>query len=343
MNAMADLDVANTSTMAGRRGEGEAKAHVLVVDDSPLVRKIVMADLRRAGIVASEAADGRQALALLRRQPFDVVVSDLAMPGLGGIDLIERLRREGAGTEIVLLTGTGQPGDETAERAIRLGAHAYIVKGPSSGRAVVLSVRSAVEKKRLREENARLAGCLRSQPLRDALTGLPDGRAFEAALTQEMERARRFEQPLALLLAGLDIPEARASLGAAASDAAFAQFAVVATRSLRDADALFRADEHTLAGLMPHTPAEGAQLAGRRLVNAVAASSLDGGAATLRLTCSVGVASASAPSTAAALRAAARSALRRASESGGNQVVLASPRAGASEPSRQGAVAARRR
>ena len=206
------------------------RGRILVVDDSPIVRRIVGAGLREGGFATVEAKDGAEALALLRGEAFDVVVTDMQMPGVDGLGVLEGVRSEGLGAEVVVLTGARAEDIEAAVGALRLGAHDYIVKGPASGPAVKLSVQRALDKKRLRDENVRLVDELRTLSLRDSLTGLPNRRAFDLAMTREFDRARRHGHSLSLLIADLDHFKAvNDTYGHAAGDGVLRHFAHVAS------------------------------------------------------------------------------------------------------------------
>lgn len=75
---------------------------VLVVDDDPAIRRLVEYVLAGSGFVVRVAADGQEALEALRREPPDLVVSDVAMPRLDGVELIRRLRAQGDTTPVLL-------------------------------------------------------------------------------------------------------------------------------------------------------------------------------------------------------------------------------------------------
>ena len=81
-----------------------AGAHVLLVDDDDGVRRVFGRVLSRAGFQISEAADGATALNMLARQRFDVVLSDIAMPGLSGMQLLQAVRERGHLVQVVLAT-----------------------------------------------------------------------------------------------------------------------------------------------------------------------------------------------------------------------------------------------
>ncbi len=79
-------------------------ATILVVDDEDQVREVVCMVLERAGYVVSEAHDGDEALSLYRENPPDVVVTDLVMQRMGGLQLIERLREEFPDAKIIAIS-----------------------------------------------------------------------------------------------------------------------------------------------------------------------------------------------------------------------------------------------
>jgi two-component system, OmpR family, response regulator ResD len=105
-----------------------ARGSVLVVDDEPTIREIVARYIERAGYEARVASDGRTALSALRERPADLVVLDLMLPGIDGLEVMRRIRgREiGERTAIILLTARGEETDRIV--GLRLGADDYVVK-----------------------------------------------------------------------------------------------------------------------------------------------------------------------------------------------------------------------
>jgi two-component system, OmpR family, response regulator ResD len=100
---------------------------VLVVDDEPTITEVVSRYLQRAGYKTEIAADGAQALASARRQRPDLVVLDLMLPKIGGLDVMRRLREhDHARIPIILLTARGEESDRIT--GLRLGADDYVVK-----------------------------------------------------------------------------------------------------------------------------------------------------------------------------------------------------------------------
>ncbi len=101
-------------------------AHVLIVDDELNIRKVLAAMLKREGYEATMAADGEQALAVLARTPVDVVVTDLVMPRLGGMELLKRVSTEFPDVPVIVITAHGSV--DSAVAALKAGAFDYITK-----------------------------------------------------------------------------------------------------------------------------------------------------------------------------------------------------------------------
>ena len=122
---------------------------ILVVDDEEGLRRVTQLKLQQAGYEASTAADGQSALDLLVRHPQDLVITDLKMPGMSGIELLTRIRDEYPEIIVILVTAFGTI--ESAVEAMRLGAFDYLIK-PINSDALKLVVSRALEHHRLREE-----------------------------------------------------------------------------------------------------------------------------------------------------------------------------------------------
>jgi DNA-binding NtrC family response regulator len=139
-------------------------ALVLVVDDEPIARKNLSHVLSRQGCQVTQAADGRQALAELAKSEFDLVVTDLMMEGVDGLEVLKRARELWPDTEVLMVTG--YPTVETAVEAMRRGAYDYLAK-PYQIEEARLLVQKALEKRRLRLEVRELRERMRerSEPL----------------------------------------------------------------------------------------------------------------------------------------------------------------------------------
>jgi DNA-binding response OmpR family regulator len=106
---------------------GDSRGTVLVVDDEPTITEVVSRYLQRAGYRTAVAADGAQALATASEQHPDLVVLDLMLPRIGGLEVMRRLREQGSErVPIILLTAKGEESDRIV--GLRLGADDYVVK-----------------------------------------------------------------------------------------------------------------------------------------------------------------------------------------------------------------------
>ena len=101
---------------------------ILTVDDSPSVRKMVEFTLKSKGFVMGAAGDGQEALELLAQEQFDAIILDINMPRMIGLEFLETIKTDAASAAIpvIMLTTEGQDGDK--DKAMALGATAYIVK-----------------------------------------------------------------------------------------------------------------------------------------------------------------------------------------------------------------------
>ena len=125
-------------------------ASVLIVDDEASIRVTLAEFLREDGHEVSVAATAQDALRVLAQRAFDVVVSDIIMPRMSGIELLEALQRAAPRSKVILITG--EPTYETASAAVRLNAFDYLAK-PVRGAAICKAVRAAAHVKALEDEN----------------------------------------------------------------------------------------------------------------------------------------------------------------------------------------------
>ncbi|HKA04232.1 MAG TPA: response regulator transcription factor [Acidimicrobiales bacterium] len=120
----------------------ELSKRVLVVDDEPKIVEVVGDYLRTAGFSVTTAADGQSAVASARARPPDLVVLDLGLPGLDGLDVTRELRRAGP-VPIIMLTARGEETDRVL--GLELGADDYVVK-PFSPRELLARVRAVLRR-----------------------------------------------------------------------------------------------------------------------------------------------------------------------------------------------------
>ncbi|GAB4548196.1 MAG: response regulator transcription factor [Anaerolineae bacterium] len=118
-------------------------AHILVVDDEGPIRYSLSKTLQRVGYQVSTAASGEEALAILAEKPHDVVLTDIRMPGLTGVELLAKIKEQAPEAIVILMTAYASL--STAVESLRLGAHDYLIK-PVSTQDVRQSVSRGLER-----------------------------------------------------------------------------------------------------------------------------------------------------------------------------------------------------
>jgi two-component system, NtrC family, response regulator PilR len=137
--------------------EGGAKPRILIVDDEPSMREMLRIVLRRDGYDVTVAANGKQALDVLHRERVDLLLSDIRMPDLSGVDVLRAARE--ANRDLVAFMMTAFASTDTAVEAMRLGAVDYFTK-PFSMDEMRLKVRQHLETLRIKQENVLLKRAL---------------------------------------------------------------------------------------------------------------------------------------------------------------------------------------
>ena len=131
------------------KSHNDSAARLLVVDDEPQIRSALVRGLGLMGYVVKEAGSGREALTLLKRAPCDAMVLDMLMPGMDGVEVMQRARQIYPDLAIVVLTG--HPAIESAIAAVKSEVTDYLVK-PASVHDIADAVTRALHKRRERTQ-----------------------------------------------------------------------------------------------------------------------------------------------------------------------------------------------
>ena len=137
-----------------------APPRVLVVDDERSMRELLSIVLKRDGYDVLVADDGRAAIELLKKQRVDILITDIRMPQMSGVDVLREAKN--IDPEIISIVMTAFASTDTAVEALRLGAADYVHKSPSAANELRLRVRKELERKRLQQENVLLKRALQS-------------------------------------------------------------------------------------------------------------------------------------------------------------------------------------
>ncbi len=125
---------------------------VLIVDDEPDFLETILKRLKRRKIDATGVSSGKEALDLLERQPFDVVILDVRMPGMDGIETLKEMKKRRPLLEVIMLTGHASV--EAGMQGMQLGAFDFVMK-PADIDELLEKIRQAHERKQLHEERMR--------------------------------------------------------------------------------------------------------------------------------------------------------------------------------------------
>jgi two-component system cell cycle response regulator len=240
-----------------------SKMRLLVVDDDALLRRSLNLQLTRAGYEVHEAEDGEVAWEMIERTGYRFVITDWNMPGLSGPELVGRMRQMLASgyTYILMLTAHSEKSDVIA--GLRAGADDYLTK-PFEMDELRARVGIGV---RILELEAKLQESLASAAelaVRDGLTGLFNRRAFDDRLTDEVQRAGRYQRPLTLLMIDIDnFKDYNDQHGHPQGDALLRELSTLFLSCVRSTDFVARYGGEEFAVILPETnPANALAVAG---------------------------------------------------------------------------------
>jgi len=162
----------------------------LVVDDEENLRHMLQLMLRKEGYDTVGASNVDSALAELEAASFDIVLTDLRMPGRNGMELVDEIRRRRLACTLVVMTAYGSR--DVAIEALKRGAYDYLSK-PFDSEELILLLRKAEERERLALENTRLRRRLAEGPSESGVPGMVGGSAVMVALFRTLQKVAEFK------------------------------------------------------------------------------------------------------------------------------------------------------
>jgi diguanylate cyclase (GGDEF)-like protein len=293
-------------------------AKVLVVDDQQEIVRLLAAEMGRQGYDVSVARDGCQALAMAAADRPDVILLDIVMPGMDGIEVCRRLKADDElrMVPIILLTANDREADMV--EGLDAGADDYVVK-PFSSHVLAARVRAALRIKRLED-------LLVEQAHIDPLTGLRNRRALMERLEQEWAHVQRHGRRLALVMVDIDhFKGVNDCYGHFVGDRLLQEISRTIAGQCRKSDLPARYGGEEFAIIVPDETASGAVYLAERCRRKIETIRLPLVAETLAATASFGVADASGLPSLEALLGRADAALYAAKRAGRNMVVRSNP------------------
>jgi two-component system cell cycle response regulator len=217
---------------------------LLIVDDDPIILNLLAEFLSNLGYQYRIAGNGLEAMSLLKESSATIVITDLVMPRMDGIELIRKIKRLWPETDIIAITGYSQ--DFSYTDVIKAGACDFIRK-PFN-----LDELEAKLNRIIRERGYR--ALLKRLSIRDILTDLYNRRFLDEKLEKEAQRATRQNYPLFLIILDLDnFKELNDTMGHQAGDEVLQRLASVLSDSIRrNVDIPFRYGGDEFAVMIPH-------------------------------------------------------------------------------------------
>ncbi len=256
---------------------------ILVVDDEESIRKLLADFLGEEGHQVTTAANAEEALKTFWETPFPLVISDIYLGGMNGLDLLKEIK--GIDPEAVVVIMTSQASLETAVQATRSGAYDYLFKPFENLDLISGVVNRAVEKIQLVKKNRQLMARMKNDAVklkrmneklkdlanRDELTGMYNRRWFQKALEIEWTRCRRYKRVFSLIMTDLDhFKQYNDTFGHPAGDKVLKDLAKIFREKTREPTMAVRFGGEEFVILAPETDKKKARQLAERLRKMVA-------------------------------------------------------------------------
>ncbi len=247
------------------------RLRILVVDDEESLRDLLSEVLTDDGYDVTTAATAEDALRVFADDPFPLVISDIRMPGMSGIDLLKKIKAENEDTQVVIITSHASL--DTAVTALREGAYDYLIKPFEDLDVISAIVNRALDKVRLVVENRVLVerlrvnnkeleevnSVLREMAIRDGLTNLYNHRYFHESMAVEVARSQRYGREFSMIFFDVDyFKKFNDTHGHPKGDAVLETIGNILQQRLRTTDIACRYGGEEFVLMLAETPKEGA-------------------------------------------------------------------------------------
>jgi diguanylate cyclase (GGDEF)-like protein len=244
----------------------KSKVQILIVDDDAAVRTTMNEYINTAGYKSNAASCAEEALELLGKKTFQVVITDIILPEMGGLDLTKIIKKDNDSDVIVM---TGYSDDYSYEEAINIGASDFVIK-PVRLEELMLRLKRVLKERDLTKERIRMMEKLQKLAVTDGLTKLYNSRSFYSQLETEVDRFNRYKHPLALLLLDLDhFKDYNDTYGHLEGDKVLVRFSQIIKSCLRANDTAYRYGGEEFTVILPETGGEEAGTVAQRIRSAL--------------------------------------------------------------------------
>ena len=240
----------------------KAETRILIVDDEVAVRNTMHEYITTAGYYSEAVACAEDALELLETDSFHVVITDIMLPGMGGLELTKLIKRDNASDVIVM---TGYSDVYSYEEAINVGASDFVIK-PVRLEELLLRLKRVLKERDLTNERIRMMEKLQKLAITDGLTRLYNSRSFYSQLEMEIDRVNRYQHPLTLLLLDIDhFKDYNDKFGHLEGDKVLVRFSQIIKSCLRTNDSAYRYGGEEFTVILPETAGEEAITVAQRI------------------------------------------------------------------------------
>lgn len=240
----------------------DPKIRVLIVDDDPLILELLGLSMAAFGFDFAAANNGREAMDILERQEFSLVITDMIMPEVDGMQLLTHIKKNYPHTDVIVVTG--YTGTFSYTDVIRAGASDFIAK-PFNSDELSAKINRILRERQLIRSLEYLSHC-------DPLTELYNRRYFDLKIGEEVNRARRQHYPLFLIM--LDVDNFKLfndKYGHQQGDLLLMTIGAILRKSTRaDVDLLFRPGGDEFSVITPHITREQVAKVGERIIKSFA-------------------------------------------------------------------------
>jgi diguanylate cyclase (GGDEF)-like protein len=236
--------------------------NILIVDDDLSIRNTMQEYINNAGFASQTASTAEKALELIRINKYAVVITDIRLPGMGGLELTKVIKKDN-GCDVIVVTGYSD--DYSYEEAINIGASDFVIK-PVRLEELLLRLRRVLKERQLGTERTRMMEKLQKLAITDGLTKLYNSRSFYTQLELEVDRFNRYKHPLALLLLDIDnFKEYNDSYGHLEGDKVLVRFSQIIKTCLRANDSAYRYGGEEFTVILPETNGDEAKTVAQRI------------------------------------------------------------------------------
>jgi diguanylate cyclase (GGDEF)-like protein len=236
--------------------------NILIVDDDLSIRNTMQEYINNAGFASQTASTAEEALELIKTNKYAVVITDIRLPGMGGLELTKVIKKDN-GSDVIVVTGYSD--DYSYEEAINIGASDFVIK-PVRLEELLLRLRRVLKERQLGTERTRMMEKLQKLAITDGLTKLYNSRSFYTQLELEVDRFNRYKHPLALLLLDIDnFKEYNDTYGHLEGDKVLVRFSQIIKSCLRANDSAYRYGGEEFTVILPETNGDEAKTVAQRI------------------------------------------------------------------------------